>query len=102
MMKKRKRYTPEEKIIILKRHYLEKEAVSDVCDKADIHPTQFFRWQKTLFEKGAVVFETTRTSQTSKLSKRIQGLEEQLARKNTVLAEVMEEYILCKKKPGEL
>lgn len=100
--KKRKRYTANEKVTILKRHLLEKEPVSDLCDEISLHPTQFFRWQKTFFEKGASVFETKGRSQASALSKKVQDLEDVIAHKNAVLAEVLEEYIVCKKKSGDL
>jgi transposase-like protein len=45
-MKKRKQYTGEEKIAILRKHLLEGVAVSDVCDEHGLQPTVFYRWQK--------------------------------------------------------
>lgn len=43
--KKRKKFTAEEKIVILKKHLLEKKAISDICDEHGVHPTMFYRWQ---------------------------------------------------------
>ena len=57
MSKKRRHYTPEEKVMILKKNLLEKVPVSDLCDEYNIHPTLFYRWQKEFFEKGSMVFE---------------------------------------------
>ncbi len=38
--KESRRFTSEEKELILKRHFLEKEAVSDLCDEYIISPSQ--------------------------------------------------------------
>jgi transposase len=53
---RRKQYTGEEKIAILRKHLPEGIPVSDVCDEPGLQPTAFYRWQKQLFEQGAVVF----------------------------------------------
>jgi hypothetical protein len=42
--KTRKHYTGEEKVAILRRHLLEKEAISKLCDKLGLQPTVFYRW----------------------------------------------------------
>lgn len=39
MKKQRKHYTPEEKIAILRRHLLEKEPISNVCDEFGLQRT---------------------------------------------------------------
>ena len=53
MKKTRKHYTGEEKVAILRRHLLEQEPVSKVCDERGLQPTVFYRWQKEFFENGA-------------------------------------------------
>ncbi|MBF0436049.1 MAG: hypothetical protein HQL77_11835 [Magnetococcales bacterium] len=45
MRKKRRQYTCEEKAIILKRHLVEREALSDLCDETGCHATMVTRWQ---------------------------------------------------------
>src|SRR5262245_11100810 len=55
MKKQRKHYTPEEKVAILRRHLLEKEPISKLCDELGLQPTVFYRWQKEFFENGAAV-----------------------------------------------
>ncbi|MFZ5830533.1 MAG: transposase, partial [Planctomycetota bacterium] len=45
MSRKRKNYTPGEKVAILKRHLLEKVPVSDLCDELGLNPTVFYGWQ---------------------------------------------------------
>ena len=54
--KKRRNFTPEEKVAILKKHLLENVAVSDLCDQYSLHPAVFYRWQKEFFENGASAF----------------------------------------------
>ena len=101
MSRKRKNYTPEEKVSILKKHLLEKVAVSDVCDEHGLHPTVFHRWLKEFFENGAMAFQKRSDSQTRKLEKKLSRLEGKLAKKNEVLSELMEEHVNLKKTLGE-
>ena len=58
MTQRRKHYSGEEKVSILRRHLLERVAVSDLCDELGLAPTVFYRWQKEFFEHGAAAFET--------------------------------------------
>jgi transposase-like protein len=100
--KKRKNYTPEQKVIILKKHLLERVPISDICDEYALHPTVFQRWLKAFFENGARAFETPDTFSTKRFEKKITGLEEKLVKKNEVLSELMEEHVALKKSLGEL
>jgi len=53
MKKQRKHYTPEEKVVILRRHLVEGVPISDLCDGSGLQPTVFYCWQKEFFENGA-------------------------------------------------
>jgi hypothetical protein len=44
MSEKRRHFSPEEKVGILKKHLLEKVPVSTLFDQFGIHPTMFHRW----------------------------------------------------------
>jgi transposase-like protein len=44
MKKPRKHYAPEEKVAILRRHLLEHEPISKLCDELGLQPTVFYRW----------------------------------------------------------
>jgi transposase-like protein len=101
MSKKRKNYSPQEKVTILKRHLVERVPVSDLCDEHGLHPTVFYRWQKEFFEKGAIAFNGSRDPRSAKLEKKVNELEEKLSRKHEVLSELMEEHIALKKSLGE-
>ena len=54
MTNKRKKYSAEEKVRLLRLHLLEKEPVSDICDRYGLNPNVFYRWQKQFFENGPV------------------------------------------------
>jgi transposase-like protein len=105
-MSKRKQLTPEQKLSIVRRHLLEKVPISDLCDEFEIHATQYYNWQKQLFENGTLAFER-RTNQANKrrqegaAAKKIAQLEAKLQKKNEVVAELLEEHVQLKKEIGE-
>ena len=104
MSTKRKHYSAQEKVAILRLHLLEKKPVSDLCDQYGIHPTLFYRWQKEFFENGSAAFENTgkrRKAAEEVKDRKIAALEEKLRQKNEVLAELMQEYVQLKKELGE-
>lgn len=100
---KRRRFTGEEKIKILKKHLLEREEISSVCKNEGISPTQFYQWQKLLFEGGSEVFNSkkARTSQLDRRDQQIKNLEAKLAHKNEVLSEAVEALVTAKKLSGD-
>jgi len=100
--KKRRYFSPEQKMALLRRHLLEHVPVSDLCDGYRLQPTVFYGWQKQLFESGAVVFERRTESPTVQLSRRVANLEEKLSKKNEVVAELMEEHLRLKKELGDI
>ena len=100
MRKQRKAYTPDETVAIIRRHLMENIAVSDLCDEHHLSPTVYYRWQKEFFEGGAAAFEKESKREVGRLKRELEAAEEQLTRKNEVLAEVMEELIRTKKKSG--
>ena len=102
MRKKRKNYTAQEKVFILKRHLVDRVPASDLCDEHNLQPTVFYRWQKEFFENGASAFEKTTASQKKAEQKRIGQLEAKLQTKNEVLSELMEEHVQLKKDLGVL
>ena len=102
MKKRRKHYTPEEKVAILRRHLLDKEPISKLCDELDLQPTVFYRWQKEFFENGAAAFEQKRPTSHSADQERIAYLQKKIQTKDEVRAELMAEHVALKKDIGEL
>jgi transposase-like protein len=89
-------------VSILKEHLLEGKAVSDVCDRHGLNPTQFYRWQKEFFENGAAAFEKTDKRTEQAVQRRYADLEAKLKKKDNVIAEIMEDLIAEKKGRGAL
>jgi transposase len=100
--RQRKNYTPQEKVQILRRHLVDKVAVSDLCEEYHLHPTVFYRWHKEFFENGAAAFTHESSREQQAAERRIASLEEKLQKKNEVLSELMEEHVQLKKDLGEL
>ena len=106
-MSKRKQFTPEQKIAMVRRHLIENVPVSDLCDEFGIHATQYYHWQKQLFENAGPAFErrtnkADQRRQEDAKDRRIVKLEEKLTSKNEVISEWMEENVKAKKANGEL
>jgi transposase-like protein len=100
MKRRRKNYSANEKVAILKRHLVDKVSVSDLCDEYLLSPTVFYRWQKDFFENGAAAFEKSDARQQRAERKRFEELEAKLQVKNEVLSELMEEHVRLKKTLG--
>lgn len=98
---RRRRFGAAEKVAILKRHLVEKEEVSRICEDLKIHPNQFYEWQKLFFENGVKAFESSEQREEAKLRDRVATLEAKLQRKDSVLSELMEEHVALKKSFGE-
>ncbi len=101
-MSTRRRFSGKEKVAILRRHLLEGEPVSDVCDRYDLNPTVFYRWQNEFFSRGATAFDNAAGKQERKLKKEIAEMRKKMARKDEVIAEIMESNVRLKKKNGEI
>ena len=45
----RRRHTAEQKAEALRRHHLQKQEVSAICEDLQLNPSLFYTWQRTLF-----------------------------------------------------
>ncbi len=101
--KQRRHFDGPQKVAIVKRHLVDKVPVSDLCDEYHIQPTQFYLWQKQLFEHGAAAFERKNgRPRTDARDQKIARLEAKLNEKNEVVAELLQEHVQLKKELGEL
>jgi transposase-like protein len=104
MSDKRRSWTGEQILAILKRHFVDKEDISKICQAEDIQPSQFYRWQASLFEDGAAVFQrkngNAERRELEAEQARSAALEAKLQKKNEVLSELMEEHVRLKKELG--
>ena len=102
-MGKRKRYTAEEKIKILREVLEEGKPLSQVADHYGLHPNNIFKWRKQLFENGVQTFQAKRPDISSKAEERkIAALEGKIKQKDEVIAELAEELLGLKKKSSGL
>ena len=106
MANKRKKFSPEEKVRLLRLHLIEKEPVSDICDRHGLNPNVFYRWQKIFFEYGAAAFSQAgngrKDSRSKKLERQNAQLKSKLANKDEVIAEIMASHVRLKKSLGEV
>ncbi|MGH8498352.1 MAG: transposase [Methylococcales bacterium] len=100
--KQRRHYTPEEKVGMIRKHLLNGVAVSDLCEENPLNPNLDYRWQKEFFEGGAAVFTKDSNRQVAELKKQLLAVNEQLSRKNEVLAEIARKSMFAVKKLGRV
>lgn len=103
MTRSRRHFTPEQKVALLREHFLDKVPVSDLCEKHGIGVTLFYSWQKLFFENGQAAFtalDKRRKADTDAKDLKIAALEEKLQRKHEVLSELLEEHVQLKKALG--
>jgi len=90
-------------VAVVKAHLVDGVPISDLCDRHDIQPAQFYLWQKQLFENGAIAFERkTKAAGPTPAERQVEALRAKLAIKNEVIAELMEDNVLLKKLDGAL
>lgn len=103
---KRRVFTAQQKADVVRRHLSGKVPVSDLADELGVQPTQIHTWVKLVMDQAEKAFERSGDrggkradhAQTQQIAK----LEAKLAKKNEVVAELMEAHVQLKKELGEL
>ena len=104
MTRQRCHFTPEQKVAVLREHFLDKVPVSDSCEQHGIAVTNFYAWQKLFFENGSAAFtanDKRRRADATAKDRQIAAREEKRRRKHEVRSELMEEYVQLTKELGE-
>ena len=97
----RRHFSSQEKVKILREHFLDGAPISEVCQKHQLQPSLFYNWQEIFFENGTAAFERQPSlSRVGLEEKKITQLEVKLQRKDEVMAELLTEHILLKKVLG--
>jgi transposase len=106
MANKRNKFSPQEKVRLLRLHLIEKMQVSDICDQHGLNPNVFYRWQQQFFENGTAAFgksaDGRKDSPTKKLEQENIRLKTKLTQKDEVIAEIMASHVELKKNLGEI
>ena len=104
MSRTRRRFTPEQKAQIVRRHLAGKEPVSALAEEFGLQPSQIHTWVNTVLAKANKAFQQTAGNGRAEQAKdrRIEQLEAKLVNKNEVIAELLEENVKAKKEAGEL
>jgi transposase-like protein len=103
----RRQFTTEQKVTILRRHLVEKAAVSDLCNEYELQPSVFYHWLRQVHENlaGALTTPGPAGNGPSKREKELAAenaqLKARLAKKDSVIAEISAEYVQLKKELGE-
>lgn len=101
---KRRYFSAQDKVAILRQHLLEKIPVSKLCEEHKIAPSLFYLWQREFFENGEAAFrsEGKRADRVEAVKdQKIAALEAKIRRKDEVLGELLEEHVQLKKSLGE-
>jgi transposase-like protein len=102
---KRRQWSTEQKVAILRRQLVEKLPVSQLCEELGLQPSVFYQWQKQLFDNLAGALTTPPAPGPSRREKELAAknaqLEVRLAKKDAVIAEISAEYVQLKKELGE-
>ena len=105
MTRERRHFSPEQKVAILRQHFLDKVPISDLCEQHGLAVNLFYNWQKQFFENGPAAFtahDKRRKAATDAKDQQIAALQAKLQRKHEVLSELMEEHVQLKKALGGL
>lgn len=93
----RRTWSPKEKLEVL----LEAVAggnVAEVCRRRGISENMYYEWRHRLFAKADLVFGLTHPNH-NRASTQIAKLEEQLRKKDSVIAEITQENLELKRGP---
>ncbi len=92
-----KRYSPEQKAHIIREIMVEHKSVGDVAEEFGITPATIYEWQKILL-KNSVDFFRMKSSERRKYNQQVKALQDQIKKKESVIAELAQEVVELKKK----
>ena len=91
--KKRRRWTPSEKLRIVLTCMQPGVEVSEVCRREGINPTMYYTWKKKLLASASRIFEEKAKQRDAEGERR----ERELSRLKDVIAEITAENLELKK-----
>jgi transposase len=94
------RHTADIKARAVIRHLQDQIDISVICSELSIHPNVFYRWKKQFLDSAPLAFSTTDKARERQIKRQITELELKIQKKDSIIAELMEEYTNLKKKNG--
>lgn len=98
--KKSKRYSPEQKLKIVREGLQPGVKISDLCRHYDIYPTDYYRWKK-LAESAMLEGLKSHKKKNGKLSLKEEKLIQENERLRNVIVQLTKEHVELKKKVYE-
>ena len=84
------------------KHLFEQVPVSEICEQHQINVNQFYRWQAEFRDNAAAAFCKPEARKQKTEQRKSEQLEEQLRKKDEIIAYVTTELMKSKKKNGEI
>ena len=101
-MNERRHFKADQKAAAVLSHLKDQRAVSEVCEEYRIKPNTFYRWQAEFLSNASAAFEKPDHKKQKLERKKTQQLEDQLQKKDSIIAYVTTELMKSKKKNGEI
>jgi len=98
--RRRRRWTPEQKARIVRRHLQEKVSLADLADETGAAPGQISQWCKQALEGAVDVFTRRSQRAEARLAKELRKKEARIRQLHEVVAELSEEVLRLKKTTG--
>jgi len=98
----RRQFTAEQKAAFVKKHLIDKQPVSQVCNENDLLPTQFYEWVKQFQANSHAAFASPQhiSSRERQLEEENTALKAKLVKKDEIIAWVAEQQLALKKTLG--
>ena len=84
MSQQRRRFSPEQKVQIIREVLKNHISVSEVCEKYQLSPNVYYRWEKEIFERGVDEFKNNGNN--SKVNSKEKKLMEKIKIQQDVIA----------------
>jgi transposase len=92
-MNTNKRYSPIQKVEMLREHLDNHMSISDLSDRFNVSPAMIYYWKKQLFEGAVTLFKNNKKDQF-----KFKELQNKLKEKDALIAEIVADNIRLKKK----
>jgi transposase-like protein len=96
-MSKRRKFSPEKKVEILREILDNNLSITDAAEKYGVHPNVLSRWKKELFEGAVSTFNRKKEKASKKDDDKIEKLENIIRIRDGLIAELATENIVLKK-----